>query len=376
MWPLNKHKEAAMRFKNTLVITAITSSLLACSTTQPSSPANSDVQAVNIAVPADKFDLSQWKITLPLDDNNDGKIDEVSEQDIQAYSHPNFFYLDDNGHMVFATPNKATTTANSSNTRSEMRHMLRGDNKRIKTSAFGNNFAISAHTLSKHFARVGGKMEASLKVDHVAVNAKNPNKPPAFSVVVGQIHAGKDKHLLKKTKNQFGWGNEPIKIYYKKWPNHDTGSVFWNYERNLAKKDPNRTDISYPVWGNGWTDSADPGEAGVALGDEFSYVINVHGDIMYLEFSAPGKDTIKFSINLANNIDANGDIDSLDNPFGYALDWNYFKAGAYNQCSTKSAKGLWYAGCAGTGDWETDKANGDYTQVTFSKLIVGESTAP
>ena len=27
--------------------------------------------------PADKFDLRFWKLTLPLDENNDGKIDEI-----------------------------------------------------------------------------------------------------------------------------------------------------------------------------------------------------------------------------------------------------------------------------------------------------------
>ena len=368
-----------MRFIKTLVITVITSSLLACSSgqeVQQSQSAKNDAPSVNSKAPATKFDLSEWKITLPLDDNNDGKIDEISVSAIQQYSHPDFFYLDDNGHMVFATPNKATTTANSSNTRSELRHMLAGQNKKIKTKSFANNFSIARHTLSKYFARVGGKMEASLKVDHVAVNAAHPNKPPAYSVVVGQIHAGKDENLIKKTKNLFGWGNEPIKIYYKKWPNHKTGSVFWNYERNLAKNDPNRKDISYPIWGNAWTNPADPGAAGVELGEEFSYVINVHENTMYLEFSAQGKETVKFAVNLSTNIDANGNVDTLDNPYGYTLDWNYFKAGAYNQCSTKDAEGLWYAACAGTGDWATDKANGDYTQVTFTSLKVGESTAP
>jgi len=29
----------------------------------------------NVAVPASKFDLSQWKINVPVDLNNDGKID-------------------------------------------------------------------------------------------------------------------------------------------------------------------------------------------------------------------------------------------------------------------------------------------------------------
>lgn len=357
--------------KSLLLSLSVAGLVAACGST--SEPVASNAASM---VPADKFDLSEWKITVPLDIDGNGKIDEISVKDIQTYSHPDFFYLDENGGMVFATPNKAITTGGSSNTRSELRHMLRGMDTKKKTSGPGNNFVIAKHTAKEAFARVGGKMEATLKVDHVAVRAGHPNKPPAYSVVVGQIHAGKDKKLLSKTRDLFGWGNEPIKVYYKKWPNHDTGSVFWNYERNLAKKDPNRTDIAFPVWGNTWENPADPGAEGIKLGEEFSYVINVHENIMHLEFTAEGKPTVTYSVDLSNNVDPNGKPDPLDNKFGYTLDWNYFKAGAYNQCSTKDDPAFWYTACPGTGDWETDKANGDYTQVTFTKLKVGPSTPP
>ena len=75
-------------------------------------------------------------------------------------------------------------------------------------------------------------------------------------------------------------------------------------------------------------------------------------------------------------IDANGRVDPLDNKYSYGGDSLYFKAGLYNQCSTKNAEGLWYAACGGTGDWDTDKANGDYAQATFSRLVAADSTAP
>jgi hypothetical protein len=324
------------------------------------------------AVPADKFDLSEWYITLPVDENNDNKADNISVEEIQSFSHPDFFYLDENGGMVFTSPNKALTTANSTNTRSELRHMLRGGNTKIKTKSPKNSFTVASNPIANRFARVGGKMEATLSVNHVALRAKNPDKPPAYSVVVGQIHATKWE---KKVKG-FGWGNEPLKIYYKKWPGHDTGSVFWTYERNLPKDDPNRTDIAYPVWGNLWTSPENPGEQGIALGEEFSYVVNVHGDVMYLTFESPGHETVEYQINLANAVDANGDVDPHDHPYGYTLDWNYFKAGAYNQCSTKDDPAFWYPGCLGTGNWEEDKANGDYASVTFTRLEVGESVPP
>ena len=215
--------------------------------------------------PADKFDLGFWKLTLPLDENKDGKIDEIKVGSIHNYSHPDFFYLDQDGYLVFAAPNKAITTANSTNTRSELRQMFRGKNTRIGTHDPKNNFAIEAHRGSKSFADIGGQLEATLKVLHVARNAKHVNKKPAFSVVVGQIHADKDDGVIKKGQG-FGWGNEPIKIYYKKWPDHDTGSVFWTYERNLARTNPDRTDIAYPVWGNTWENPEDPGDKGIALG--------------------------------------------------------------------------------------------------------------
>jgi len=99
-------------------------------------------------------------------------------------------------------------------------------------------------------------------------------------------------------------------------------------------------------------------------------VVNVYENVMHLEFSTAGKPTVRHQINLADNVDVNGTVDLKDNPKGYAGDAHYFKAGLYNQCSTKNAPGVWYAACPGTGDWETDKTNGDYAQATFSRLVV------
>lgn len=322
--------------------------------------------------PGNKFDLRYWKITLPMDDNGDNKPDEIKVKDIADYSHPDYFYLDADGRMVFTAPNKAITTGNSSNTRSELRQMLRGTNTKIKTHAAGNNFAVEARKGSDKFGSVGGKMEATLRVDHVAKNAGNPDSKPAYSVVVGQIHADK----YKSTKSGFGYGNEPIKIFYKKAPGHETGSVFWTYERNLAKDDPNRRDIAYPVFGNLWDNSADPGAEGIALGEDFSYTINVHRNMMYLTFTNARLGEVKFSKSLVSQHAPDGKLDELDNRYSYGGDTLYFKAGAYNQCSTKSDASFWAAACAGTGKWPTDKANGDYAQASFSRLVLGASTPP
>ena len=348
--------------------------LAACGSPEATAPAPEaatpapKVAAVN-TLPSEVFDLSHWNITVPTDVNEDGKVDVVKIKDIQSYSHSDFFYVNNDGHVVFASPNKALTTANSSNTRSELRYMSRGSATKTKTAAPGNNFSLRSHPNADNFASVGGRMEATLQVDHVGTRAGNPDRPAAYSAVIGQIHSVKDK----PQEGVFGYGNEPLKIYFKKYPDHDTGSVFWNYERNLAKEHPDRTDIDYPVWGNGWRNTDNPGAAGIPLGQPLSYVVNVYEDVMYLEFSTAGKPTKTFTINLADNVDANGKVDAKDNPKGYAGDSHYFKAGIYNQCSTKDAPGIWYAACPGTGDWATDKANGDYAQATFHRLVVTDA---
>lgn len=323
-------------------------------------------RAADAPTPGSAFDLGFWKITLPSDDDGDGKPDEVEVGAIDDYAHADFFYLDADGRMVFAAPNRATTTANSTNTRSELRQMPRGRNIRISTHSGGNNFAVEARKDSDKFASVGGRMDATVRVDHVSRNAGIADARPAYSVVVGQIHAVK----YDNTSSGFGYGNEPIKIYYKKWPGHETGSVFWTYERNLARDNPDRRDLAIPVWGNLWDMAEDPGAAGIALGEEFSYSINVHRNTMYVSFTSEKLGTVSHTVSLVRGADA------LDNPLSYGGDSLYFKAGAYNQCSTSEREGFWYPRCGGTGDWATDKANGNYAQVSFSHLTLGPSTAP
>ena len=198
------------------------------------------------------------------------------------------------------------------------------------------------------------------------MNAGDSTKRPAYSVVIGQIHAVK----YDNTSSGFGYGNEPIKVYYKKFPGHETGSVFWTYERNLARDENNRTDLAVAVFGGTWEYMEDPGESGIALGEEFSYTINVYRNTMYLTFHNERLGTVTQARSLVRG------ADELDNPLSYGGDTLYFKAGVYNQCSTRSGTSMWYAGCSGTGDWATDKADGNYAQATFSRLVVGPSIRP
>ncbi|EHK9544927.1 TPA: polysaccharide lyase family 7 protein [Vibrio alginolyticus] len=321
---------------------------------------------VDYPVPADKFDMRNWKITIPSDINEDGKVDEIEGVAMLSYSHKDFFFLNEEGNLVFEVQNKAVTTKNSKNARSELREMPRGADFSIQTDDLANHWALSSHPQAAKHSRVGGTLEATLKVNHVSEHAKFPEKGPAHSVVVGQIHAKKIDAKIKEGKG-YGHGNEPIKIFYKKFPEHKMGSVFWNYERNLAKEDPNRIDIAYPVWGNTWDNLEEPGQAGIALGEEFSYKIEVQGTMMNLTFETERHETVTYSIDLSKG------IDSKDFEHGYAEDMFYFKAGAYGQCSVSESHSVWGTGCAGTGDFSVDKKNGDYNSVTFSKLKLNQN---
>ena len=332
---------------------------------------NAELSA-KLVMPSEVIDLTHWTITIPLDLDGNDKADTINNPEILKYSHANFFYVNENNEVVFTSPNKAITTPNSSNTRSELRQIGRGADQSIGTKEYANNFSLAAHEKASEFAAIGGRLEATLRVNHVSVNAGHSQKEPAYSAVVGQIHGVKEKSPYKNS----GYGNEPLKIYYKKWPNHETGSVFWNYERNLAKEHPDRRDIAYPVWGNTWDISDDPGEQGIALNEDFSYVVNVHENVMHLTFKNDRLGQVNYQIDLSNGVDANGKLDDKDNPNGYSNDQLYFKAGIYNQCSTQDKEGFWYTACPGTGDWNKDKANGNYAQSTFSKLVLGASQAP
>ena len=105
------------------LLTASALTLASCGSTSPEKAEEKVAEITQVAekvkavIPADKFDLSHWKITLPLDANDDGKIDEVSVRKIRRFAHPDFFYLNEDDEMVFTVPNKAKTTSGSSKQR-------------------------------------------------------------------------------------------------------------------------------------------------------------------------------------------------------------------------------------------------------------------
>ena len=88
---------------HTLLITgALALMLTACGSSSVDSPVPTDNSSRSL--PADHLDLSHWNITVPLDQNSDGKVDTVKVADIQSFSHPDFFYTNADGNIASRPP--------------------------------------------------------------------------------------------------------------------------------------------------------------------------------------------------------------------------------------------------------------------------------
>ncbi|GLS92023.1 alginate lyase [Psychromonas marina] len=259
--------------------------------------------------PATKFDLLGWTISVPVDSDGNGKSDQIKEKELAAgYSDDDFFYLAEDGGMVFKAPIKgAKTSKNTTYTRSELREMMRRGNTQYKTKGVGGNnwvFSTSPQENQEAAGGVDGNLEATLKVDHVTTTGVNWQ---VGRVIVGQIHANND---------------EPIRLYYRKLPNHQKGSIYFAHEPREGKE------IWVDMIGNSlpnyWNQDATPAEPedGIELGEKFSYRINVTGNTLGVTLMRPGKeDIIK-------------EVDMSDSKFDEAGQYMYFKAGVYNQNKT------------------------------------------
>ncbi|NKF49182.1 polysaccharide lyase family 7 protein [Shewanella sp. WXL01] len=337
-----------------------------CSSTAPAPQVkhefNYDYSKYNLdptKAPAQNFDLSNWKITLPemtTEGSRKGKALEINKHELSnqqtPYIHPEWFYTDSKtGALVFVSPNQAPTTKNSKNTRSELRAMLAEQYNDPK-----NNFVIKSHPQANSYGAIGGQLKATLSVDQVSTSGEY-RKNNAFAVVIGQIH---------------GSDNEPLKISYRKLPGHEFGSLSWNYELNPVPdlqdaRDSNgkklRKDIRHNVFGKyNLREHHDDPKDGIRLGEIFSYEVNVKDNIMHLTFTKnPGEknEIVKtFEVDLAEGNYKGHEVDQ-----GYGDDWMYYKAGVYNQCNTKASS----SNC----EWRGMEA-GDYAKASFYELELNQ----
>ena len=302
--------------------------------------------------------FDHWNLILG-DGSNAGQANDMI--------HKDFFYSAKDGDtdwVVYKAPNSGDTHGTSNNTRTEL-----------------------AQT-RKWSPMTDAKLTATLKVMNVS-STGDARVAASHSVVIGQIHSAD------------GHENEPLKIFYKKFPGHTKGSVFWNYEINTAGDDNSgRWDFSTAVWGHdfsvvGKDANTAPEEPmdGIELGEEISYDIVVRNGIMRITFRSEGHKTKSFTKNLVNSAYAKKEdmplqVQKLFVPIGqdgveranaYADEFLFFKQGSYNQTNGKSPE-VNMNWCSGAethgGDIQKQYADGNYAEVWFktAKLLVSESS--
>jgi len=310
----------------------------------------------NKIFPSETISLGKhWKLILG-DGTNVGHAKDFEDKD--------FFYNtreDDKEWVVFKTPNAGNTHGTSNNTRTELAQVK-------KWSAMTHN-----------------KLSATLKVQNVSTTG-DAQVAASYSVVIGQIHSAD------------GHENEPLKIFYKKFPEHDKGSVFWHYEINTSGDDNSgRWDFSTAVWGHdfsvvGQDSNSYPDEPkdGITLDEELSYTIEVKDGVMHLTFSSKGHETKTFTKNLiASEYKTKEDIpeqtqklfipigqDGVERPEAYAEEGLFFKLGCYNQTNGKSPSinRNWCSGAeTHNGDIQKQYADGNYAEVWFKDVSLSVS---
>ena len=339
-----------MKKTSLIIIIALVS--LACKNSPKEEVSNGDMEIVSKAeFPSDVIPfMDKWKILMGDGTRSDSLINLKKE---------GFFFVENDGEenwVVYKTPNSGITSRTSSNTRTEL-----GEKR-------------------DWVPEEGGRLTGTLKVMHVSTTG-DATAASSYSVVIGQIHSGE------------GHENEPLKIYYKKFPGHTKGSVFWNYEINTKGDNIGRFDYSTAVWGHDFsivgssaTDFPPEPENGIALGEEFSYDVNVYKGIMYLTFTSEDHKMVQFKKSLIKSdfatredipeqvkkVYANREKGGgVEREIAYAGELNYFKQGAYNQANAKSTKSEVYGG-----DIAKQYANGSYAEVWFKTATLGPSVNP
>jgi hypothetical protein len=133
-------------------------------------------------------------------------------------------------------------------------------------------------------------------------------------VIIGQIHANDD---------------EPVRLYYRKLPNNDKGSIY------IAHEILDGDDSYYSLIGSRDNSASNPTN-GIELNEKFSYQIKVVGNELTVTITKENGDVFSKTVDMSKSgYDKGGQ-------------YMYFKAGVYNQNNS--------------GDLH------DYVQATFYKI--------
>ena len=186
-------------------------------------------------VVSDFADISfaNWKVTLPVDENNNGKPDEYQPNELinlgyQSLEPVKPYMYDDisDSSLVFYTYPESSTT-NSSYSRTELREL-------INTSNSKDNWTLEE----------GGIMEGRLKIESISENIGGSTD--YHRVIIMQIHGIISEEDM--ATHGFSSNNGPplLKIYWK-------DGYIWSHKKSLIDETTNGDDL-LETSNNTWTD--------------------------------------------------------------------------------------------------------------------------
>ena len=179
------------------------------------------------------IDFANWKVTLPVDENNNGSPDEYQPSQLVNYGYQTlsevrpFMYDDtEDSSLVFYTYPETSTT-NSSYSRTELRELINPSNSR-------ENWTLLE----------GGEMTGRLKLESVSEN--NESSEYYHKVIVMQIHGIISEEDMES--HGFSSNNGPplIKIYWK-------DGFVWSHKKSLINESTDGDDL-LETSNNTWTD--------------------------------------------------------------------------------------------------------------------------
>lgn len=244
-------------------------------------------------------ELIDWYLSVPTDEDNNGKSDSIKEQDLaNGYFDPRFFSLSTDGGLIFSTSVSGyRTSTNTKYVRSELREMLRRGDTSHKTQGVNKNnwvFSTAPQTDIDNAGGVDGGLQVNVAVNHVTTTGEDYQ---IGRVIIGQIHANDD---------------EPARLYYRKLPSNTHGAVY------LAHELLNGEDTYYEIIGSRSNNASNPTN-GIPLNEKFSYTIDVKGHVLIVSIvKADGNKFVQ-------------SIDMSESGYDQGGQYMYFKAGVYNQ---------------------------------------------
>ncbi|MFK7749184.1 MAG: polysaccharide lyase family 7 protein [Kordia sp.] len=199
--------------------------------TSTETPSNEDPPEETPTVNYADINFSNWKVTLPVDENNNGKPDEYQPDELVNFGYQNltpvqpFMYDDteDESLVFYAYPESSTT--NSSYSRTELRELINTSNSR-------ENWTLLE----------GGRMKGRLKV--ASVSPDTSSNDDFHDVIFMQIHgiiSEEDMNAFNFSSNN---GPPLLKIYWK-------DGFVWSHKKSLVDETTSGDDLlttSSAIW--------------------------------------------------------------------------------------------------------------------------------